>query len=87
MYSNGVKKIVEIKGSKKYNNFHEKFAAALRKWKSNYIVYGQKELYKLGVKVRQEKYWKDFFNKGYNVKFNNNATAQKFKRRVESWQK
>jgi len=86
-YSNSFKKIVEIKGSKKYNNFHEKFKAAKKIWGANYVVYGQKELYSLGIKVRQKKYWKNFFSKGYNVKFDNNKKAQNFKKEIEAWQK
>jgi hypothetical protein len=86
-FKNGSKKIIEIKGSKKYNNFHEKFNAAKKKWKMNYIVKGQKELYKLGINVRQEQYWKYFFSKGYDVVFNKNSKSQNFRKKVDEWQK
>ena len=52
-----------------------------------YVVYGQKELYKLGIKVRQEQYWKFFFSKGYDIQFDNNEKAQNFKKKVELWLK
>jgi len=86
-FKNGIKKIVEIKGSKKYHNFHEKFNAAKRKWGASYVVYGKKELYKLGIKFRQKQYCLDFFKKGYEIEFNNNPKTRKFKEQIKKWQK
>jgi len=86
-FKNGKSKIIEIKGSKKYNHFHEKFNAAKKKWGVNYIVYGQKELYKLGILVRKKRYWKYFFEQGYNVVFNKNSKSQNFVKEIKKWQK
>ncbi len=87
-YKNGNEKIIEIKGSKKYNNFHEKFNAARIKHGINYIVLEEKDLLSMGIKFKTESYLKSFYKKNYSdITFFNNDKTNKIKERIEKWLK
>jgi len=86
-FKNGTKKIVEIKGSRKYRSFHEKFNAAKKKWEANYVVYGQKEMYKMGITFRRKPYILNFINKNYKITFNHNKKTNAFMEQIDKWLK
>jgi len=87
-YKNNKKKIVEIKGSRKYNNFHDKFNAARKKHGINYVVYEEKDINKMGILFRKERWLMDFYRK-YNkyIKFYDNEKTRIMKERIKSWLK
>jgi hypothetical protein len=85
-YASGKKKVVEIKGSKKYNNFHEKFNAARKKFGFGYLVIEESDLRDYGIYFRRESYLKDFYRKYYHeISFYKNEKTKKFKERVSEW--
>jgi uncharacterized protein (DUF1330 family) len=85
-YKNKNKKIIEIKGSKKYNNFHEKFNAARKKHGMNYLVYEEKDLIAMGIKFRTESYLKNFYKKhNKDIVFYDNEKTKLLKGRIKSW--
>ena len=85
-FCNGIKKIVEIKGTKKYNNFLDKFNAARKKLGINYVVYEEGDLKDMGIYFRRESYLKGFYKKYYSeITFYANAKTKEFKKRVEKW--
>ena len=87
-FSDGKSKIIEIKGSKKYNNFHEKFNAARKKHGINYIVYEEKDLVNLGINFRRETFLREFYRKYYNeILFDDNERIRNLKKRIEEWLK
>jgi hypothetical protein len=87
-YKKGKSKIIEIKGSRKYNNFHEKFNAARKKHGDYYVVYGEKELKELGIYLTREAYLREFFIKNYkDIVFYKNKKTQKMEKRIEKWLK
>lgn len=82
----GSKKIVEIKGSKKYNNFHEKFNAARKKYGINYVVYGENDLREFGIFFRRKSFLIDFYRKYYDqIEFYENEKILKLKGNIEKW--
>ena len=87
-YSSGKKKVVEIKGSKKYNNFHEKFNAARKMLGLSYIVIEESDLREYSIFFRRESYLKEFYKKYYHeITFYNNERTNKFKERIKEWLK
>jgi hypothetical protein len=84
----GVKRVVEIKGSKKYNNFHEKFNAARKMFGFGYLVIEERDLIDMGIKFRRESWLKGFYKKYYSeITFYNNKKIRKFKVRIKEWLK
>lgn len=87
-YKNGISRIVEIKGSKKYNNFHEKFNAAKVKHGISYIVYEERDLIDMGIHFRRDSFLKQFYQKYYNeITFFNNKKVTQFREKIEKWLK
>lgn len=87
-YNNGKTRIVEIKGSKEYNNFHEKFNAAIKEFGIGYIVYGLKDLYEMGIYVRRETYLKSLFRKYYEeINFYKNDKTESLQEKINQWLK
>lgn len=85
-YADGEQKVIEIKGTKKYNNFHEKFNAALVKHGANYVVLEESDLLKLGIHFRRETYLADFYKKYYNeITFFENRKTKLLIPRIEKW--
>ena len=85
-FKNGTKKIVEIKGSKKYNNFLEKFNAARKKHGINYIVYEEDDLKDINIFFRRESFLRDFYRKYFKeITFYKNKRVDEFMRRIEKW--
>ena len=83
-FCNGRKKIVEIKGTKKYNNFLEKFNVARKLFGINYIVYEENDLKDLDIYFRRESYLRDFYRKYYSeITFYNNEKTKEFKKRID----
>jgi hypothetical protein len=87
-YNSGKSKIIEIKGSKKYNNFHEKFNAARKIYGMGYLVYEEKDLKRMGIHFGRESYLREFYKK-YNgrIVFYNNSKIDKLKDRIREWLK
>jgi len=87
-YKNSKKKIIEIKGSRKYNNFHEKFNAARKKHGVNYVVYEENDLRDIGILVDNEKYLRDFYRGNHkNIIFFKNKKTETLKERIKQWLK
>jgi len=87
-YSNGKTRIVEIKGSKEYNNFHEKFNAGIKEFGSRYVVYGLNDLYNMGIYVRRETYLREFYRKYYDeIVFYENSKTESLKVKIKKWLK
>lgn len=87
-YTNGKKKIIEIKGAKKYKNYHEKFNAARRKHGLNYIVYEEADLKEMGIYFRKESFLRSFYRKNNKfIRFYDNKKTRLFKKRIELWLK
>ena len=87
-YSSGKKRVIEIKGSKKYNNFHEKFNAARAKLDLLYMVVEESDLASYGIHFRRESYLKNFYKKHYHeIVFYDNKKTRAFKKRIEEWLK
>ncbi len=86
--ASGRKKIVEIKGSKSYNNFLEKFNAARTKYGADYFVIEEKDMVRLGLNFRSEAFLRNFYIK-YNseITFFKNKKTDIFKERIKSWLK
>lgn len=85
-YVDGKSIVVEIKGSKKYNNFHEKFNAAKKNFKSGYIVLEEKDLEKLGICFRKKSYLKSFYKEHINeIEFYKNPKTKTFIKRIKQW--
>lgn len=87
-YKNGKEKIIEIKGTKKYHNYHDKFNSARKKHGINYIVYEERELKEMGIYFRKEEYLKKVYTKYYNdIVFYNNEKTKALKERIKLWLK
>lgn len=85
-YSDDKSKIVEVKGSKKYNNFIEKFNAAKKQFGARYVVYGKKELYNLGICFWKPTFLRNFYKEyRHEIRFDDNARTRKMKKRIEEW--
>ena len=67
-------------------HFLEKFNAARKLWGFGYVVYGEKDLYEMGIQFRSRKFWIDFLAKKYKIRFHNNSITRSLKRKIKLWQ-
>ena len=87
-FKNGTTKVIEIKGSTKYNNFLEKTNAAREKYGYNYLVIDEHDLQKMGILFKRESYLKEFFREYLSeIQFFDNEKTRNLRKRIEQWQK
>jgi len=51
------------------------------------VVYGQKEMYKMGITFLRKPYILNFINKNYKIIFNKNKKTKAFMEQINKWLK